>query len=86
MVAQTAVRLLDDVAFLSNDNAFLPRAPHFFAQRTLLARFPDAGHAHFFLKPVALTLALLSLLGDQRLPLTLNATDRRSVLRCNAAQ
>lgn len=66
MVARAATLLVDDVAVLSNDNAFLPTAPHHFQQRTLLARFPDADHAHFFVKPVAVALALMALVGDVR--------------------
>ncbi|XP_059485705.1 alpha-L-iduronidase [Neocloeon triangulifer] len=78
MVVRTAGRLLDDVSFLSNDNAFLPQAPHFFTQRTLLARFRESDNStHFFLKPVAVSLALLSLLGDKRIESTTSIDDDR---------
>ncbi|XP_065335119.1 alpha-L-iduronidase [Cloeon dipterum] len=78
MVVRTAIRLLDNVTFLSNDNAFLPHAPHYFTQRTLLARFQQSeSSTHFFLKPVAISLVLLSLLGEKLVPFTIKGSDDR---------
>ncbi|KAL0270146.1 UNVERIFIED_CONTAM: hypothetical protein PYX00_007642 [Menopon gallinae] len=53
---------------LSNDNAFLNYHPHYFTQRTLLARFQmnntHPPHVQFFRKPVYTVMGLLSLLGS----------------------
>ncbi|KAK6635941.1 hypothetical protein RUM44_001196 [Polyplax serrata] len=60
-----------DIPFelLSNDNAFMSFSPHYFTQRTLLARFQinntSPPHVQFFKKPVYSAMALLSLLGQE---------------------
>ncbi|GLV44162.1 alpha-L-iduronidase [Carabus blaptoides fortunei] len=60
-----------DIEVLSNDNAFLNYHPYYFTQRTLLARFQmnntNPVHIQFFKKPVLVTMALLSYLGNRAL-------------------
>ncbi|KAJ9588107.1 hypothetical protein L9F63_018534, partial [Diploptera punctata] len=69
------------VSLLSNDNAFLNYHPFYFNQRTLLARFQmnrtEPPHVQFFKKPVYTTMALLSLLGNQEMAVTIKHPDNR---------
>lgn len=55
----------------SNDNGFLSYNPHFFTQRTLLARFQmnntEPHHVQFIRKPVYSAMGLLSYLGETQL-------------------
>ena len=55
-------------SLLSNDNGFLSYNPHFFTQRTLLARFQmnttSPPHVHFIRKPAFNVMALLGMLGE----------------------
>lgn len=55
-------------SLLSNDNGFLSYYPHYFTQRTLLARIQmnntNPKHTLFIRKPVYSMMALLSLLGE----------------------
>ncbi|KAK2187637.1 hypothetical protein NP493_159g02084 [Ridgeia piscesae] len=55
-------------SLLSNDNGFLSYNPHFFTQRTLLARFQmnmtSPSHVHFIRKPAFGVMSLLGMLGE----------------------
>ena len=59
---------------LSNDNGFLSYNPHFFTQRTLLARFQmnntKPAHVQFIRKPVYSVMGMLSHLGENQLQAT----------------
>ena len=67
----------DNVKFtlLSNDNAFLSYNPHFFTQRTLLARFQinttSPPHVHFIRKPAFNVMGLLGMLGEMEVNSTI---------------
>ncbi|XP_063222250.1 alpha-L-iduronidase isoform X2 [Bacillus rossius redtenbacheri] len=66
---------------VSNDNGFLSSYPLVFSQRTLAARFQmnntSPPHSQFFLKPVYVVMALLSLLGDAQLSVDVSPPDDR---------
>ncbi|XP_053146576.1 alpha-L-iduronidase isoform X2 [Hemicordylus capensis] len=55
---------------LSNDNAFLSYHPHYFTQRTLVARFQmnntQPPHVQMVRKPVLTVMGLLALLGEEQ--------------------
>ncbi|XP_014670923.1 PREDICTED: alpha-L-iduronidase-like isoform X2 [Priapulus caudatus] len=57
---------------LGNDNGFLNYYPHYFTQRTLLARMQinntQSYHSQFIRKPVYTVMGLLSFLGETQLP------------------
>lgn len=60
------------LSFLSHDNAFLNFSPHFFTQRTLLARFQmnytnRQHYSQFFRKPALNVLILLALLEAEKI-------------------
>lgn len=60
-----------NLKLFSNDNGFLSYNPHFFTQRTLLARFQmnntKPAHVQFIRKPIYSVMGLLSYLGETQL-------------------
>ncbi|XP_002120937.2 alpha-L-iduronidase-like [Ciona intestinalis] len=67
---------------LSNDNAFLSYAPHFFTQRTLNARFQvnntDPKYVFLVKKPVLTVMGLLSKLGNVQLKQVIKYNQQQS--------
>lgn len=70
-----------DLDLLSNDNAFLNQPPAHFDQRTLLTRFLCPRNESLLLqKPVFNAMAMLGLLGDERLETEVTGLNRGHVL------
>ncbi|XP_061875102.1 alpha-L-iduronidase isoform X3 [Colius striatus] len=67
---------------LSNDNAFLSYYPHYFTQRTLIARFQmnntKPPHVQMVRKPVLTVMGLLALLGEKQIFAEVKSSEGKS--------